>query len=170
MKDKQTHFIVIDTNVLISAGLLPNSKTAHSVTLAFDHFVLAQNQLTWTELQEKSILSKFNKYFGVDGRLRLMARLTQNIEFIDAQAIVTDCRDPKDNKFLALAIDADAKTIITGDKDLLVMNPYQGRTICTPAEFLSRHGGLATKQTPTENQAEPDASMRAPMGSKSRAK
>ena len=143
MKDKQTRFIVIDTNVLISAGLLPNSKTAHSLTLAFDHFVLAQNQLTWAELQEKIILSKFDKYFGVDGRLRLMARLTQNIEFIDAQAIVTDCRDPKDNKFLALAIDAGAKTIITGDKDLLVMNPYQGRTICTPAEFLSNHDSVA---------------------------
>lgn len=139
MKDKQGRFIVVDTNVLISAGLLPNSKTAHSVTLAFDHFVLAQNQLTWAELQEKIILSKFDKYSGIDGRLRLMARLTQNIEFIDAKAVVTDCRDPKDNKFLALAIDADAKNIITGDKDLLVMNPYQGRTICTPAEFLSNH-------------------------------
>ena len=72
-----------------------------------------------------------------------MARLTQNIEFIDAQAIVTDCRDPKDNKFLALAIDAGAKTIITGDKDLLVMNPYQDRAICTPAEFLSNHDNVA---------------------------
>ena len=143
MKDKQGRFIVVDTNVLISAGLLPNSKTAHSVTLAFDHFVLAQNQLTWAELQEKIILSKFDKYSGIDGRLRLMARLTQNIEFIDAKAVVTDCRDPKDNKFLALAIDADAKNIITGDKDLLVMNPYQDRTICTPAEFLSNHDSVA---------------------------
>ena len=136
MKDKQTHFIAIDTNVLISAGLLPNSKTAHAMTLAFDRCVLAQNQQTWAELQEKIIFSKFDKYFGVDGRLRLMARLTQNIEFID-------CRDPKDNKFLALAIDAGAKTIITGDKDLLVMSPYQDRTICTPAEFLSNHDSVA---------------------------
>ena len=95
--------IVIDTNVLISAGLLPNSKAAQSLTAAFDHFVLAQNQMTWSELQEKISLLKFDKYFGIDGRLRLMARLTQNIEFVDVQAIVTDCRDPRDNKFLALA-------------------------------------------------------------------
>ena len=134
--------IVIDTNVLISAGLLPNSKAAQSLTTAFDHFVLAQNQMTWSELQEKISLLKFDKYFGIDGRLKLMARLTQNIEFVDVKAIVTDCRDPRENKFLALAIDAHARTIVTGDKDLLVMHPYQSITICTPAEFLSRHANL----------------------------
>ena len=59
------------------------------------------------------------------------------MSLIQSHTTVTDCRDPKDNKFLALAIDAGAKTIVTGDKDLLVMHPYQGITICTPAEFLS---------------------------------
>lgn len=107
--------IVIDTNVLISAGLLPNSRAAQSLTAAFDHFVLAQNQMTWSELQEKISLLKFDKYFGIDGRLKLMARLTQNIEFVDVQAIVTDCRDPRDNKFLALAINAHSRTIVTGE-------------------------------------------------------
>jgi predicted nucleic acid-binding protein len=42
-------YIVIDTNVLISAGLLPQSKTAQVLALAVEHFVIAQNQLTWQE-------------------------------------------------------------------------------------------------------------------------
>jgi uncharacterized protein len=49
---------------------------------------------------------------------------------------VTDCRDPKDNKFLALALDANAQTIVTGHQDLLVMHPYSGVAICTPVQFL----------------------------------
>ncbi len=48
-----------------------------------------------------------------------------------------DGRDLKDNKFLALAIDARAVCIVTGDADLLALDPYRGITVCTPAEFLA---------------------------------
>ena len=44
-------YIVIDTNVLISAGLLPTSKTAQVLALAVEHFVITQNQATWHELE-----------------------------------------------------------------------------------------------------------------------
>ena len=46
-------YIVIDTNVLISAGLLPASKTAQVLALAVEHFVIAQNQATWHELETR---------------------------------------------------------------------------------------------------------------------
>ena len=39
MKTKPA-YIVIDTNVLISAGLLPQSKTAQVLALAVEHFVI----------------------------------------------------------------------------------------------------------------------------------
>jgi putative PIN family toxin of toxin-antitoxin system len=136
--------IVVDTNVLISAGLLPNSRSALALAVAFDLYVLAQNEATWAELQEKIVFSKFDRYFGLDGRLKWMARLIQNTEFLDVSATATECRDPQDNKFLGLALDAGAKTIVTGDKDLLVLNPYQGIALNTPAEFLSLHRGPAS--------------------------
>ena len=47
-------YIVIDTNVLISAGLLPQSTTAQALALAVEHFVMAQNQDTWHELETRS--------------------------------------------------------------------------------------------------------------------
>jgi len=52
--------------------------------------------------------------------------------------IITDCRDPKDNKFLELAVEANASCIVTGDKDLLVLDPFRGIPILTAADFLKK--------------------------------
>lgn len=51
---------------------------------------------------------------------------------------VQDCRDPKDDKFLSVALEAKAVMLVTGDKkDLLSMNPYKDVAIITAREFLS---------------------------------
>ncbi|MFN8995035.1 MAG: putative toxin-antitoxin system toxin component, PIN family [Pseudomonadota bacterium] len=52
---------------------------------------------------------------------------------------VTLSRDPKDDRFLEVALNGDADLLITGDQDLLVLHPFQSTTIITPAEFLSRY-------------------------------
>jgi predicted nucleic acid-binding protein len=49
---------------------------------------------------------------------------------------VSECRDPKDDKFLELAINGEATVIISGDKDLLVLNPFRTIPILSPREFL----------------------------------
>jgi uncharacterized protein len=46
------------------------------------------------------------------------------------------CRDPQDDKFLALARHCKADIIVSSDSDLLVLNPWQGVPILTPAQFL----------------------------------
>ncbi|MDP1656717.1 MAG: putative toxin-antitoxin system toxin component, PIN family [Hylemonella sp.] len=46
------------------------------------------------------------------------------------------CRDPKDNMFLALVQACDADALISSDADLLVLHPWQGVPILTPAAFL----------------------------------
>jgi predicted nucleic acid-binding protein len=51
-------------------------------------------------------------------------------------ANINVCRDPKDNKFLELAVEAGAACIITGDKDLLVLNPFENILILTASDFL----------------------------------
>lgn len=51
--------------------------------------------------------------------------------------MVTDCRDKKDNKYLELALAAQADLIITSDSDLLALNPWRGVRIETPAAFVS---------------------------------
>lgn len=56
--------------------------------------------------------------------------------FIEPELRISVCRDPKDNKFLELAVAANADCIVTGDKDLLVLNPFRGIKIISPADFL----------------------------------
>jgi predicted nucleic acid-binding protein len=49
---------------------------------------------------------------------------------------INDCRDPSDNKFLELAVDGAAAGLVSGDADLLQLNPYRGLQIITPRQFL----------------------------------
>ena len=66
------------------------------------------------------------------------------LKFISASELVsitqkiTVCRDEKDNKFLELAISGNANVIVTGDLDLLVLNPFQAVEIVTPDIFIDR--------------------------------
>jgi predicted nucleic acid-binding protein len=54
---------------------------------------------------------------------------------------VTDCRDPKDDKYLELALAADAGTIVSGDADLLVLDPWRGVRILKSAAYLAEAEG-----------------------------
>ena len=148
MRGDAPTYIVIDTNVLISAGLLPNSVSAKALILAFENFVMAQNQATWHELQQKIIRKKFDRYFGATGRLDLLARLAQNTKFFEPMAVVTDCRDETDNKFLALALDAQASCILSGDQDLRTLHPYRSIPIYSPAQFVQVGAGRTVNVPP----------------------
>lgn len=46
------------------------------------------------------------------------------------------CRDPKDDKFLACAVEGGAQYIVSSDRDLLEMRIYQGVGILNPGQFL----------------------------------
>lgn len=59
-------------------------------------------------------------------------------EIIIPTVVVNDCRDPKDNKFLEIAISGNADCIVSGDKDLMVLHPYRGISILTPMQFLEQ--------------------------------
>jgi len=47
------------------------------------------------------------------------------------------CRDPKDDKFLDVAVEGHADAIVSGDEDLLVLHPFQGIPTVQPARFLA---------------------------------
>lgn len=133
-----TAYIVIDTNALISAGLLPESKTAQVLALAVEHFVIAQNQETWHELETRIARPKFDCYFGESGRLRHLVKIAQSIKNFEVAANVSVSRDKSDDKFIALAIDSGAAIIISGDPDLKNVQTYEGIEILSPAQFFER--------------------------------
>ena len=132
-------YIVIDTNVLISAGLLPQSKTAQVLALAVEHFVIAQNKDTWHELETRIARPKFDRYFGDSGRLRHLAKIAQSIQRFEVSAAVSVSRDKTDDKFIELAIDSGASILISGDPDLRVVKTFKGVEILSPAQFFERY-------------------------------
>jgi uncharacterized protein len=60
---------------------------------------------------------------------------------VDTVRVVRVCRDPNDDKFLEVAVNGRADTLITGDTDLLVLDPFERIPIITPADYLSKIRG-----------------------------
>jgi uncharacterized protein len=84
-------------------------------------------------------LPKFDKYQSLQNRLVFFKAYSLLALNIEPTIKITACRDPKDDKFLELAKTASADCIITHDKDLLVLNPFEGIPIFTPPDFLTRY-------------------------------
>jgi putative PIN family toxin of toxin-antitoxin system len=89
------------------------------------------------ELNEVLSRSKFKRYLPTEKRDIFLWALFRKANFVDdIQEKVNICRDSKDNQFLELAINGKANFIITGDEDLLVLNPFRNIPILTPRMFL----------------------------------
>ena len=143
MKSKPA-YIVIDTNVLISAGLLPHSKSAQVLAIAVERFVIAQNEATWHELETRIARQKFDRYFEKDGRLKHLIQVAQSIKRFESLAQIQYSRDQTDNKFLELAIDSQSSIIISGDPDLKNIQVYEGIEILSPSIFFDRFQNAVT--------------------------
>ncbi len=130
--------LVIDTNALISRLLLPGSIPGQAVRKAVAEDQLLASDDTIMELADVLARPKFDPYMTVDERrefLRLFDRIAERVPIIH---VVRACRDPKDDKFLELAVNGAAQLIITGDGDLLALHPFRGIDILTPAHYLTR--------------------------------
>ena len=93
---------------------------------------------TMAELQQVLGRARFDKYMTEDDRLLFLEVLTRDVLPVEIIEAVVDCRDPKDNKFLEVAVNGHADCIVSGDGDLLVLNPFRGIVIVMPNDFLSR--------------------------------
>lgn len=127
---------VIDTNTLVSRMLMPESIPAKAVSYSLENGKILISDDTLMEIGEVLSREKFDRYVSIEDRqefIRLLARISENVEIIRR---VKACRDPKDDKFLELAVNGDADTIITGDKDLLVLNPFENIRIIKPADII----------------------------------
>jgi putative PIN family toxin of toxin-antitoxin system len=130
--------VVVDTNVLISSLFLVTSTPAQAVNKAVTHAQLVATLATLRELIEKLHSPKFDRYVRGDRRDALLERVASLVEIIEVVQSIRASRDPKDDKILEAAVNGRADVIVTGDKDLLDLNPFRGIAIVTPADYLSR--------------------------------
>ncbi|NJN34063.1 MAG: putative toxin-antitoxin system toxin component, PIN family [Saprospiraceae bacterium] len=126
----------MDTNTIISAMLLPNSTARKSYNIAKNHYQIVISKAVWAEYETVSQRPKFNKYLKELDRTLFFASLLNDAIFLEPIETINDCRDPKDNKFLELAVAANAPIIVTGDEDLLILNPYRDIAILKRGVFL----------------------------------
>ena len=128
---------VFDTNVVVSAALLAGSVPRRVFDKAIDNGTILISVPVLLELAEVLSRKKLNKYLLEEERMRFLIALLKEAEMIEVAETITDCRDEKDNKFLELAVSGNADYIVSGDDDLLVLNPFRGIPILTAREFLS---------------------------------
>jgi putative PIN family toxin of toxin-antitoxin system len=127
--------IVLDTNVFVSAVLKVNSLPFLVVRWIDEHGGLLKSAVTEQELlnvvARPQIAAVTIPSFRED-----LAKLLARAELIAITERIAACRDPTDDKFLELAVDGHADLIVSGDADLLALNPFRDIPIVTPAAFV----------------------------------
>ena len=128
---------VFDNNVFVSAALLAGVPRKAFDKLLDNGTVLVSVPVL-LELADVLNREKFDKYITHDERMRFMVNFLKVAEMVEISETIIACRDPKDNKLLELAVSGNADFLVTGDKDLLVLNPFGGVEIIMPREFLDK--------------------------------
>ena len=127
---------VFDTNVIISALLFNTSVPGKAFTRLLDNGTILISQSLVEELNDVLGRDKFNRYVTPEERENFIQALIGEAELVEIGETVAACRDPKDNRILELAANGNASFVVTGDHDLLVLNPFRGIQIVTPSKLL----------------------------------
>ncbi len=130
-----TKRIVADTNLLISRLLLPGSVPGQAVRKAEREGLILASRATLGELADVLGRRKFDPYVSVEERQDYLRRLARTVDVVTVGHRVRLCRDPRDDKFLELALSGEADLILTGDQDILALDPFRGIPVITAREY-----------------------------------
>ncbi|MBO0348596.1 putative toxin-antitoxin system toxin component, PIN family [Phormidium pseudopriestleyi FRX01] len=133
-----TNRFVIDTNVVISALLFKSTAPFRALELAEKQGIILYSEATLNELVQVLNRPKFDKYLSQEERQLFLIKFISSSQFVKITETITVCRDEKDNKFLELAVSGNGNIIITGDLDLLVLNPFESIEILTPDRLVDK--------------------------------
>jgi len=135
---KNSKCIVCDTNVLISAFLLSNSTPDRVISWIRKNGIFFFSEATFDEFKEVLHRPKLQKYLVSQDLQEILTLFRNESQFININQEVQLCRDPKDDKFLTVALEGKADYLISGDQDLLVLKKIGHTPIITPQLFLSK--------------------------------
>ena len=124
--------ILFDTNVLI-ASLIARGVCHELLEQSFVNHTIVVSDFILDELKEK-LLNKFN--YSNDTADQAVALFRSRMEFILPEDLSSPvCRDPDDDNILAAALTGNCDFIVTGDKNLLILNPFGNIQILSPRAF-----------------------------------
>ena len=133
MKKLNNIRVVIDTNIWI--GFLIGKALSGLSEALNDRIRILFSEELFDELVEVLQRPKFNKYFSQNDIMELISLIHLKTERIEIKERFEDCRDPKDNFLLDLCVSGNADYLITGDDDLLALNPFRGVEIINYRNF-----------------------------------
>jgi putative PIN family toxin of toxin-antitoxin system len=127
---------VLDASVIVSALLFEQSIPGQAFQTAHCQGEILLSNDVIAELASVLTRKKFDRYLTQDEREEFLQTLVRESTILEITEPVQACRDPKDDKYLALAVNGQAACLITGDRDLLTLVSYRGIPILTPGQFV----------------------------------
>jgi|JI10StandDraft_1071094.scaffolds.fasta_scaffold102619_1 putative PIN family toxin of toxin-antitoxin system len=128
---------VLDSNLLVSGIIRPNSLPAKVIEVAQKSGDLCFSKETQSEIIEVISRNKFDRYEAKETRIQRLNAILRNATIVTIKNVYKiECRDPDDLKFLILAAEAKVDCICSGDADLTILHPFRGIPILAPTEFL----------------------------------
>jgi uncharacterized protein len=132
--------VILDTSTLVSAAIRAGSVPDQVLVKALGTCEVCASAETLDELAQVLDRKKFDRYLDKESRRDFVALMRRRLRLFTVQQsdladVDPPCRDPMDNKFLALALASEADALVSSDEDLLILNPWRGIPIMTPTEF-----------------------------------
>ncbi len=126
--------VVFDTNVVV-AGIVAEGLCREILEIHVPEHTAILSQVLWDEL-----VTTLRRKFGLTpDDLPILALYRQHADWCEpAELSKAVCRDPDDDWVLATALAGDARAIVSGDADLLTLDPYSGIEMLSPRQFVSR--------------------------------
>jgi uncharacterized protein len=130
--------VVFDASAFISAALKADSVPERALFRALiEPNRLVLSRAVEDEYREVIFRRKFDRFVSVERRQLILDTIIFAAERVEPSETVLECRDPKDNKYLALGAAVGADCIVSGDaRHLLSMHPWRGISILSPKEYL----------------------------------
>lgn len=132
--------IVFDASTLVGAAIRRGSVPDQAVRHGFASDQVAVSEAVMAELLDVLYRPRLARFVDPVLRDDVLSLLDIDGRFFVTAERVTDCRDPKDDKYLELALVSRADRIVSSDGDLLVLHPWRGVSILRPADYLVEGG------------------------------
>jgi uncharacterized protein len=127
---------VCDNNLIVSAMISPQGTAARVYDVLFAKGEILVSTPLLLELLAVAARRKFDRYMALSLRMAFVDAYALACDRVHICHSIDECRDPKDNMLLELALSGHADLIVTGDKDLLGLHPWRGVAILSPADYL----------------------------------
>lgn len=129
--------VILDTNLWISF-LISKKFSQIDELIEEQRIILIFSNELLEEFIDVVTRPKFKKHLSKRDIEKILEYFDQFGELVKVKSDIKICRDEKDNFLLNLSVDSKADYLVTGDKDLLILEKIENTKILTFTEFIEQ--------------------------------